>query len=63
MTIQLTNQILMAERDVRPAPHYRAGRFSPSPRTTREWGARLIRSVAQRSLRLADRLDHGYRYA
>jgi hypothetical protein len=61
MTIQLTDQILMAERDVRPV--FVTGRFTPAAGTTREWGARLIRATAQQSLRLADRLDHGYRYA
>jgi hypothetical protein len=63
MTIQLTQQILMAERDVRSAPVYADGRFTPSARTTRGLGARLIRAVGQQSFRLADRLDPACRYA
>ncbi len=63
MTIQLTDQIVMAERNVRPAMEYLDGRTTPAPQTTREWGARLIRAVAQQTLRLANRLDPDYRYA
>ena len=63
MTLQLTNQILMAERDVRPARDDVDGRFTPERTTTRERGARLIRATAHQSLRLANRLDPGYRYA
>ena len=60
MTIQLTQQIQMAERDVRPVQVQDGGRFTPTARTNREWRARLIRATAHKSLRLADRLDHGY---
>jgi hypothetical protein len=63
MTIQLTNQIVMAERDVRPLREDLAGRFTPAAGPTREWSARFIRAIAGQSLRLADRLDPGYRYA
>ncbi len=62
MTIQLTDQILMAERDVR-MPQPMAGRFTPARPVTRTWSARLIRATAEQSLRLADRLDQGYRLA
>jgi hypothetical protein len=61
MTIQLTQQILTAERDVRPVLAPTGGRFTPTARTSRAWSARLIRATAQQSLRLADRLDQGYR--
>jgi hypothetical protein len=60
MTIQLTQQILMAERDVRPVFIQEGGRFTPTARTSREWGARLLRATAHQGLRLADRLDQGY---
>lgn len=61
MTIQLTQQILMAERDVHTATEGIEGRFTPTARsTTRESSARLIRALAQRTLRLADRIDDSY---
>jgi hypothetical protein len=60
MTIQLTQQILMAEHDVRPLFIQEGGRFTPTARTSREWGARLLRATAHQGLRLADRLDQGY---
>lgn len=63
MTIQLTQQILMAERDVRPVPAHTGGRFTTTARTSRALSARLIRATAHQSLRLADRLDQGYRLA
>jgi len=63
MTIQLTQQILMAEHDVRSTPEYLDGRFTPSAGTSRTLSARLVRGIADHSLRLADRLDPGYRYA
>ncbi len=63
MTIQLTNQILMAERDLRIVPEPVEGRFTPALPVTRTWSARLIRATAEQSLRLADRLDQGYRLA
>ena len=63
MTIQLTQQILMAERDVRSELAQTGGRFTPAAPTSRKWSARLIRATAHQSLRLADRLDQGYRLA
>jgi hypothetical protein len=63
MTIQLANQIVLAERDLRPALEDIDGRFTPAAGIPREWSARLIRVIAARSLSLADRLDPGYSHA
>jgi hypothetical protein len=63
MTIQLTNQIVLAERDLRPAHEGLEGRFTPAAGIPRERSARVRRTIAGHSLRLADHLDHGYRYA
>jgi hypothetical protein len=64
MTIQLTTQILVAERDLRPVMSNQDARFVPtSPAAIRTWGARLIRASAEFGLRVADRIDPGYRYA
>ena len=64
MTIQLTNQIMTAERDLGTATTTHEGRFVPTAQfTLRGLGVRAIRTTAKKSLRLADRLDPGYRYA
>jgi hypothetical protein len=64
MTIQLTNQIMTAERDLGAATTSHEGRFVPAAQfTLRGLGVRAIRTTATKSLRLADRLDPGYRYA
>jgi len=64
MTLQLTTQIVVAERDLRAALFTQDPRFVPTDRSTiRGIGARAIRSVAGLGLRMADRLDPGYRYA
>ena len=64
MTIQLANQILTAERDLGAATTTHDGRFVPNAQLTlRGFGVRAIRTTAKTSLRLADRLDPGYRYA
>jgi hypothetical protein len=64
MTIQLTDQILVAERDLGAATTAHEGRFLPNAQLTlRGLGVRAIRTTAKKSLRLADRLDPGYRYA
>jgi hypothetical protein len=64
MTIQLANQILTAERDLGAATTAHEGRFVPNAQLTlRGLGVRAIRTTAKKSLRLADRLDPGYRYA
>jgi hypothetical protein len=64
MTIQLTDQILIAERDLGAATTAHEGRFVPNAQLTlRGLGVRAIRTTAKKSLRLADRLDPGYRYA
>ncbi|HSN10977.1 MAG TPA: hypothetical protein VLS51_02570 [Propionibacteriaceae bacterium] len=61
MTVQLTTQILLAERDL-PAPVSMEGRFvrAAGPR----WlSAKALRASARFGLRLADRLEQGYRLA
>lgn len=64
MTLQLTTPIVIAERDLRAATTTHEGRFVPTAHTTvRGFGARAIRSSAKLGLRLADRVDPGYRYA
>ena len=64
MTIQLTDQILVAERDLGAATTAHEGRFVPNAQLTlRGLGVRAIRTTAKKSLRLADRLDPCYRYA
>jgi hypothetical protein len=64
MTIQLTTQIMTAERDLGAATTTHDGRFVPNAQLTlRGLGVRAIRTTAKTSLRLADRLDPGYRFA
>jgi hypothetical protein len=64
MTIQLTNQIMTAERDLDAATTTHEGRFVPTAQLTlRGLGVRAIRTTAKTSLKLADRLDPCYRYA
>ena len=61
MTVQLTTQILLAERET-PAPAMTHGRvvLASGPR----WlSARALRASARLGLRLADRLEQGYRLA
>lgn len=61
MTVQLTTQILLAEREL-PAPVATEGHvvMAAGPR----WlSARALRASARFGLRLADRLEQGYRLA
>jgi hypothetical protein len=61
MTIQLATQILVAERDL-PTPVSIEGRVvtAAGPR----WlSAKALRASARFGLRLADRLEQGYRLA
>jgi hypothetical protein len=62
MTIQLVHQILVAERDVTAVTH--EGRFVPAtPSGPRLLGVRALRASAGLGLRIADRLEQGYRLA
>jgi hypothetical protein len=65
MTIQLMNQIQLAEREIAKTNAYIADpRFTPDASySLRELGARLLRSSAGKGLELADRLDPEYQYA
>ncbi len=63
MTFQLTNQILVAEHQLaaRAVPD---GRFVASDHLGPRWlSAKALRASARLGLRLADRLERGYRLA
>ncbi|MBI4899095.1 MAG: hypothetical protein HY829_01310 [Actinobacteria bacterium] len=63
MTVQLTTQILAAERN-RPATAVMEGRFVPTVHVGVRWvSARALRASARLGLRLADRLERDYRMA
>lgn len=57
MTLQLIQQIQIAERDLRPVTYDVVASTTPHHDTLREVGARLFRTTATRSLQLANRLD------
>lgn len=62
MTIQLTTQILLAERDLTAAVP--EGRYEAATQAgPRELSARALRASAGFGLRLADRLEQHYRLA
>ncbi len=64
MTIPLINQIQSAEYGLAVTNPAGDPRFVPATGSRlRAAGARLIRSGANRGLRLADRLDHRYQPA
>ncbi|MGV8909131.1 MAG: hypothetical protein ACOH1Y_09125 [Propionicimonas sp.] len=64
MTISLMHQIQFAERDSTTIEATLDPRFVPNaPRGARTFSAWLLRSSADRSLRLANRIDPGYLYA
>jgi hypothetical protein len=63
MTVQLTTQILVAERQL-PASAVMEGTFVPRVHVGLRWiSARVLRASARFGLRLADRLERGYRPA
>jgi hypothetical protein len=62
MTVQLTTQILVAERQLPSA--VMEGTFVPRVHVGLRWiSARVLRASARFGLRLADRLERGYRLA
>lgn len=61
MTIQLVNQIQLAERGLGVADRSADARFVPDARfSLRGASAKFLRSSAVQGLRLADRLDPQY---
>ena len=64
MTISLMHQIQLAEREPTTIEATLDPRFVPNaPRGARTLSAWLLRSTANRCLRLANRLDPEYQYA
>lgn len=64
MTVSLMHQITLAERELTTINATLDPRFvADAPNGVRELGARLLRTTANKGLRLADRLDPEYRYA